>query len=74
MQPYLSRFGKGPVFTSEAISRQPADFIATGQQQNTVLFDYLVGTVQQGWWNADAQRLSGFQIDRKHKFGGLLDW
>jgi len=37
------------------------------------LFDHLVGAAKYRNWDGDAERFSGFEIDKKLHFGGLLD-
>src|SRR6516164_1450841 len=37
-------------------------------------FDHLVGAGEQRWWNFEAERLGGRQIDNEIKPGRLLDW
>jgi len=42
-------------------------------QQNRILFDHLVGAREQCWWNCDAKRLGGSQVDHEFVFRRCLD-
>jgi hypothetical protein len=46
-----------------AISGQSAS------QQNSVLFDYLIGATEQWQWDLDAERFSSLEIDEQFHFG-----
>ena len=39
-----------------------------------VLFDHLVGTVEQRRRDGDTERLSGLEVDHKLELGRLLHW
>ena len=41
---------------------------------NESLFDNLVGGDKQSFWDRDAERLGGLEIDEQFDFCGLLDW
>src|SRR5882672_7599161 len=36
-------------------------------------FDYPVGAGQEGWWDRQAERLRGLEVDDELQLGGLLD-
>src|SRR6478609_2637932 len=59
---------------SPVVSDQPAFWhLDAARGPSTPSFDHLVGAGEQGWWDFDAERPSGLEIDDQLVLGRLLD-
>jgi hypothetical protein len=47
---------------------------ALGQKRTSRLFNQLVCTREYGWWNYEAQRFRGLEIDHQLVLGRPLHW